>query len=309
MTQSSVQAYFEYFQNYEKLVIQAATFIQSAILKNNCEQPVFAITLGSGLGELAQQITDAISIPYNDIPNFPTTTVPGHEGTLIIGKLAGVPIIGLKGRKHFYEVAHEPFQNGILKSVFAVHVMAELGISNYFVTNAAGGLNTSYSVGDIMILQTHINFLPNVLLGPNKNFKRVGETSEVWRFQPMNEAYDKEYIAMLQKAGSEYKDHVHLGTYLAVTGPTFETEGECLAFRDGLGADCVGMSTTPEVIVARNRNMKVVGFSCVTNTITNAGVNATNHEEVQKILNSEKIKERLSKIVVNFFTEFGKVRD
>lgn len=177
--------------------------------------------MGSGLGELAQQITDAVSIPYTEIPNFPTTTVPGHEGTFIIGKLSGEPIIGLKDRKHFYEVAHEPFNNGILKSVFAVHV--------------------------------------------------------------------------------------HLETYLAVTGPTFEKEGECLAFRDGLGADCVGMSTTPEVIVAQNRNMKVVGFSCVTNTITKEGVNATNHEEVQEILNSEKITERLSKIVVNFFTEFAKL--
>ncbi len=307
MTQGSVQSYFDYFQNYEKLVCQAAAYVQSIIQKNNCKQPVCAITLGSGLGELAQQITDAVSIPYSEIPNFPTTTVPGHEGTLIIGKLAGVPIIGLKGRKHYYEVAHEPFNNGILKSVFAVHVMAELGISNYFVTNAAGGLNTKYAVGDIMILKSHINFLPNVLLGPNKNFKRVGDNSEVWRFQPMNASYDLDYIQLLQKAGNKYAENVHLGTYLAVTGPTFETEGECLAFRDGLGADCVGMSTTPEVIVARNRNMKVVGFSCITNTITKDGVNATNHEEVKEILNSKKIKERLSKIVVNFFTEFGKL--
>lgn len=307
MVQNLFHSHLDYFQNYEKLVAQAAKYIQSVIKKNNCEQPVFAITLGSGLGDLANQITNAISIPYTQIPNFPTTTVPGHEGTLIIGKLSGIPVVGLKGRKHFYEVAHEPFNNGILKSVFMVHVMAELGIQNYFVTNAAGGLNPSYKVGDIMILKSHINFLPNVLLGPKRNFKRVGETSKVWQFQPMNESYKKQYIALLQKAGEEFSQNMHLGTYLAVTGPTYETEGECLAFRDGLCADCVGMSTTSEVIVARNRNMNVVGFSCITNTITKDGVNATNHEEVSEILNSKKVKNRLSKIVLNFFTEFAKL--
>lgn len=300
--------YQDFHNNYELLVGESAEYIQTIIKENNCEKPVFAITLGSGLGELADQITNSVLIPYSQIPNFPTTTIPGHEGTLIIGKLAGVPVIGLKGRKHFYEVAHEPFNNGILKSVFSVHVMAELGISNYFVTNAAGGLNTSYNVGDLMILKSHINLLPNVLLGPNRNFKRIGESSQVWRFQPMNESYDKQYIDLLKKAGNNYSKNVHTGTYLSVTGPTYETEGECLAFRDGLGADCVGMSTTAETIVARNRNMKVVGFSCVTNTITKEGVNATNHEEVAEILNSKQVKNRLSKVVMNFFTEFAKLQ-
>lgn len=308
MIDNSLQQYFEYFHNYEQLVAQAAAYIQAVIKKNNSEQPVFAITLGSGLGELAHQITDSISIPYSEIPNFPTTTVPGHEGTLILGKLAGVPIIGLKGRKHFYEVAHEPFNNGILKSVFAVHVMAELGIANYFVTNAAGGLNTNYKVGDLMVLKSHINLLPNVLLGPSRSFSRVGDNSQVWQFQPMNGAYDKQYQELLLKAGEEFAANIHSGTYLSVTGPTYETEGECLAFRDGFGADAVGMSTTAEVIVARNRNMKIVGFSCITNTITKEGVNATNHEEVQEILNSAEVKERLSKIVVHFFTEFAKLK-
>jgi purine-nucleoside phosphorylase len=307
-----MQQYFDYFQNYEKLVDQAANYIQKIIKKNNCEQPVFAITLGSGLGDLSEKISGAIEIPYSKIPNFPTTTIPGHEGTLIIGKLSGVPVIGLKGRKHFYEAAHEPFNNGILKSVFAVHTMANLGIKNYFVTNAAGGLNTSYKVGDIMIIKSHINFLPNVLLGPKRDFDRIDsavsntEENKVWQFQPMNEAYNLELNKLLLKAGEKYKENLHQGTYLALTGPTYETEAECLAFRDGLGADAVGMSTASETVVARNRDMNVVGFSCITNVISKNGINATNHEEVKAILDSKKIKDRLSKTVLNFFKEFDK---
>lgn len=298
--------YFEYYNNYEKLVAEAAHYIRSILEKNKLEIPQFVITLGSGLGDLAQQIENPISIPYSEIPNFPTTTVPGHEGILIIGTLANVPVIGLKGRKHFYEVAHEPFNCGVLKSTFAVQVMADLGIKNYFVTNAAGGLNQNYKVGDVMIIKSHINLIPNVLLGPTRNFKGVDTQSAIWQFQPMNEAYNLEYRKILKEAGSEFAESIHEGVYLAVTGPTYETEGECLAFRDGFGVDAVGMSTTPEVIVARNRGMNVVGFSCITNTITKDGVNATNHEEVKEILDSEKVKRRLTNIVVEFFKEIKK---
>lgn len=299
---NELHQYYNYYNNYEALVKKASNYIQKILDENELDTPKFAITLGSGLGDLGQEIENPIKISYSDIPNFPTTTVPGHEGTLIIGKLSGVPIIGLKGRKHFYEVAHEPFNNGILKSVFAVHTMAELGIKNYFVTNAAGGLNTSYKVGDIMLIKSHINLIPNVLLGPTRSFKRVDDDTLVWTFQPMNEAYSKEYRKIFLTANNKFKDNIHEGIYLGLTGPTYETEGECLGFRDGLGADCVGMSTTPEVIVAKNRNMNVVGFSCVTNTITKEGVNATNHEEVKQILESDKVKKRLQECVLNFFT-------
>ena len=190
--------------------------------------------------------------------------------------------------------------------------MANLGIKNYFVTNAAGGLNTSYKVGDIMIIKSHINFLPNVLLGPKRDFDRIDsavsntEENKVWQFQPMNEAYNLELNKLLLKAGEKYKENLHQGTYLALTGPTYETEAECLAFRDGLGADAVGMSTASETVVARNRDMNVVGFSCITNVISKNGINATNHEEVKAILDSKKIKDRLSKTVLNFFKEFDK---
>ncbi len=289
--------YSNYFINYEKLVKEASQYIKTIIKQKKLEQPLFAITLGSGLGELANTITDSIKIPYQDIPHFPTTTVAGHEGTLIIGKLAGIPIIGLKGRKHYYEIAHEPFNNGILKTVFAVNIMAELGVKNYFVTNASGGLNLNYQVGDVMIINSHINLIPNPLLGPTRKFKQLNHTP-VWRFQPMNEAYNPTYQKLLRQ---QLSSHLHTGTYLAVTGPTFETEAECIAFRDGLKADCVGMSTAPEVITARHRGMKVVGFSCITNVVSKDGVNNTNHEEVQAILNSKKVKQRLNNLVINFF--------
>lgn len=263
--------------------------------------PEFGLTLGSGLGDLAEKIKVTAEFDYGEIPNFPTTTVAGHEGKLIIGKLAGIPAIGLKGRKHFYEVADLPSNEGILQTVFAVHVLAELGVKNYFVTNAAGGLNLSYEVGDLMIIKSHINFLPNPLLGQHLAFTRVDSGQTVERFQPMNGAYDEKLRQKLNLASLEFKKNIHQGTYLAVTGPTYETEAECIAFRDGLKADAVGMSTTPEVIAARNRGMKVVGLSCITNKIAKDGTNATNHEEVKAILESSEVKNRLSTIVTKFF--------
>ena len=194
--------------NYEAKVAGAADYVKS---KLGDHKPVFGVVLGSGLGDLADSIEGATVIPYGEIPNFPTTTVSGHEGKMLIGELEGVLVIGLKGRKHYYEVADEPFNNGILQVVFPVHVLADLGVKNYFVTNASGGLNQNYSVGDIMILRSHINFLPNALLGRHHDFSRVDDTGQVWRFQPMNSAYDPELTAMLRQAGSAHEGHVHEG--------------------------------------------------------------------------------------------------
>lgn len=288
----------EYQTNYEAKVKQAAEHVW---LYLEHETPEFGIVLGSGLGDLADSITDAKVIPYEKIPNFPRTTVAGHEGKLLIGELEGVTVIGMKGRKHYYEVADEPFNTGILQAVFPVHVLAELGVKNYFATNAAGGLNTEYHVGDIMIIRSHINMLPNALLGRQHDFTRVDGIGQVWRFQPMNAAYDPQLREMLRQAGADHKNHIHEGVYMAVSGPTYETEGESNAFRDGMHADAVGMSTTPEVIIARNRGMKAVGMSCITNKIAKDGTNATNHEEVKAILESTEVKDRLSSTVKNFF--------
>lgn len=288
----------DFRDNYELKVKEAADFIET---KLGDSKPTFGIVLGSGLGDIADSIEKANTIDYSEIPNFPSTTVPGHEGKMLIGELEGVPIIGLKGRTHYYEVADDFFNNGILKCVFPVHVLAELGVENYFVTNASGGLNQNYSVGDIMILKSHINLLPNPLLGRHHNFSKVDGSGRVWRFQPMNEAYDSKLTKILKDASLTHKDHFHEGVYVAVTGPSYETEGECIALRDGYGADSVGMSTTAEVIVARNRGMKAVGFSCITNAITAEGSNPTNHDEVKAILDSTKIRNRLSSTVRNFF--------
>ena len=255
----------DFRDNYEVKIAEAADHIRGRL---GSHKPSFGIVLGSGLGDLADSIQGATVIPYCKIPHFPTPTVPGHEGKMLIGELEGVPVIGLKGRKHYYEVADEPFNNGILQAVFPVHVLANLGVENYFATNAAGGLNLNYGVGDIMIICSHINLLPNALLGRQHDFVRVDGTGKVLRFQPMNGAYDPKLTELLKQAGSEHKEHVHEGVYLAVTGPTFETEGESISFRYGLKADAVGMSTTPEVIVARNRGMKAVGMSFISNIIS-----------------------------------------
>lgn len=193
---------------------------------------------------------------------------------------------------------------GMLQVTFPVHVLAELGVENYFVTNAAGGLNPNYKIGDMMILKSHINLLPNPLLGPQHNFKKL-DGKPIERFQPMNEAYDKDLIALLKEAAADYPNKVFEGTYLAVTGPTYETNAECIAFRDGLKADAVGMSTAPEVIVARNRGMNCVGLSCITNVIKQDGTNATSHDEVKAVLDSPETKEMYANIIKNFFSPYN----
>lgn len=282
-------------KGYENKVGAATGYIQAHLGRVN---PQFGVTLGSGLGGLASLMDVSSEMAYSDIPYFPQTTADGHEGKMIIGHLNGVPMIGMKGRKHFYETEGD---SGILEVVFPVHVLAELGVPNYFATNAAGGLNADYNVGDMMVLRSHINLIPNPLRGRHMNFQRLGGDSRIWRFQPMNGAYDPVLRALLRKSGEKYGDRIREGVYLAVPGPTYETDAESVAFRDGLKADAVGMSTAPEIIVARNRNMKAVGFSCITNKIAADGTNATNHEEVQAVLDSPEVKELFLNVVTDFF--------
>ncbi len=295
---------YEYSENYEQKVKDAATIIKQQLgfsLRGSWVPPEFGIVLGSGLGDLANEITDVQKISYENIPDFPRTTVPGHEGTLIYGKIENVPVLAMKGRKHFYEVAGAPFNADILETVFPVHVLAELGIKNYFATNAAGGLNQDFNVGDLMIIKTHINMIKNPLLERKLDFKTV-DGKETRRFQPMNDAYDVPLTAYLYKAANIVSDlSTHLGTYLALTGPSYETKGECLYFRDSMGVDAVGMSTAPEVIVARNRGMKCVAMSCITNKISQDGNNVTTHEEVKAVLDAPDTRKRLCDTVKKFF--------
>jgi len=293
----------DFNQNYEKKVREAADYVKKFL---GDKKPVFGIILGSGLGEVAAIIKGEKSILYKDIPNFHLTMVPGHEGRLIIGSIEGVPAICFKGRKHYYEVADEPFNNGALKAVFHIHLLAELGVKNYMATNAAGGLNLKYSVGDIMILKSHINMIPNPLLGRVLEFKRLDNNKPVERFQSMDNAYDVEFRKLLIQAGADYKKNVHEGILLGLTGPSYETEGESVAFRDHLGADAVGSSITPETIVVRNRGMRVVALSFITNTIPQDSTNSVTHEQVQACISSKEIKNRISTILREFFALYKK---
>ena len=271
---------------YLKDVHEAVTYIQSRIKDFS---PKIALTLGSGLNKLADLIEPVATIPYGDIPHFPVATVPGHEGKMIVGLLVGVPVVGLKGRKHYYEVAREPNAMDIV--TFSVQVVANLGCKLYIATNAAGGLNPRYKVGDLMVIKSHIGlFQPSPLTGAHHNF---GGNDF---FQPQNGEYD----VSLRKLFKSIDPSLREGVYVAVTGRAYETQAECLMLR-ALGADAVGMSTIPEVIVATNRGMKTFAVSMITNEIAEDGTNATNHEEVMAVLNSKKTEEKLYRVFRAFF--------
>ncbi len=299
MVNSKLEKALDFQTHYEKYVDEAVEFLKYQI--DDDKRPEFGIVLGSGLGDIADSIKNPWSVDYAKIPHFPTPTVKGHEGRMLIGELEGVPVIGLKGRKHYYEVADEPFNTGMLKVIFPIHVLAGLKVPNYFVTCAVGGLNLNYNVGDIMAIRSHFMNIPNPLLGRKMDFKRVDDGDDTWRFDPMNNAYDPGYRRMLLEAGLEHEGHIHEGDLMTMSGPTYETERDCLVLRDGFGVDAVGMSTSPEVTVARHRGMDCVGMACITNKVAKDGTNATNHEEVKRILESAEVRNKLSSTVKNFF--------
>ncbi|MFC4665272.1 purine nucleoside phosphorylase I, inosine and guanosine-specific [Falsiporphyromonas endometrii] len=230
-------------QNYH----EAATYISSRLP----HKAKIAIILGSGLGELGEAIEDKTVIPYTEIPHFAKSTAVGHKGNFISGTLAGVPVIAMQGRFHFYE--GYPME----QVTFPVRVMKLLGVETLFVSNAAGGINTSFKVGDLMIITDHINNLPNPLIGPNK--EAFGT-----RFPDMTRAYDREYIAMAKEIAKEEKINVKEGVYVGLTGPSYETPAE-YKFWGQVGGDAIGMSTVPEVIVARHAGLRVFGMSVITN--------------------------------------------
>ena len=214
-------------------------------------QPVAGIILGSGLGKLADTISDPLVIPYKDIPGFPVSTAIGHKGNFIVGTLGGKTVIAMQGRFHFYE--GYPMELVILP----VRVMKKLGIKWLFVSNAAGGVNFDFRIGDMMIIRDHINLLPNPLIGQN-----IAEFGP--RFPDMTRPYDPALIAKAEKIASDCGIQVKKGVYLAGTGPSYETPSEYKYFRL-IGADAVGMSTIPEVIAARHSSIPVFGMSVITN--------------------------------------------
>lgn len=234
-------------------------------------KPQTAIILGTGLGRLADEIVIEQEFPYSEIPNFPQSTVEGHSGKLLLGKLGGKDVLAMQGRFHFYE------GYSMREVTFPVRVMYELGIQTLFVSNAAGGTNPSFSVGDIMIITDHINFFPEHPLR-GKNFP-TGP-----RFPDMHEAYDKNLIALADTIAQEKGIKVQHGVYLGTQGPTFETPAEYRMFAR-LGADAVGMSTIPEVIVAHHCGIKVFGVSIITDLGGFDNPVEVSHEEVQVAAN------------------------
>jgi len=289
-----------YSINYEQHVRNAADYIRS---KLGTSRPEIGLTLGSGLGGLAARIENSLKIPYSEIPNFPKTTVFGHEGMLYIGELEGVPVVGLSGRKHYYEVSPEP--TGMLQVSFPVNVLAELGVPHYFATNAVGGLNAGCSTGDLMIITSHLSHnVPNALGGRHLDFKRVNDGERVWRFPPMHDAYNKDLRRLLYDEQTDSDSHIFEGTYIMVPGPTYETIAESLLFRDTFHADAVGMSVVPEIQAARSRGMNSVAVSCITNVIAPDGTNATNHDEVTATLKRPEVKARFENLVSRFFRRY-----
>jgi len=232
--------------------------------------PEAGIILGTGLGGLAEEISIRYSIPYNDIPNFPVSTVEGHSGRLIFGELGGKPVVAMQGRFHYYE------GYSMQEITFPVRVMKALGVKALFVSNASGGMNPSFKVGELVIINDHINFFStNPLTGRNDD--TLGP-----RFVDMSEAYKKSYIALAKQIAEQHQIEVKEGVYVGLSGPCFETPAE-YRFLWRMGADIVGMSTVPEVIVARHAGLNVFGISIVTDLGVEGLVQPVTHEEVQQV--------------------------
>ncbi|MBQ8022370.1 MAG: purine-nucleoside phosphorylase [Bacteroidales bacterium] len=226
---------------------KATAFVRQAL---GGRQPQVGIVLGSGLGKLADQIEDPLAIPYREIPGFPVSTAIGHKGNFIVGTLGGKTVIAMQGRIHYYE------GYGMEQVVLPIRVMVSLGIGYLFVSNAAGGTNLDYRVGDLMIIKDHINLVPNPLIGPNLD--EFGP-----RFPDMTRPYSPALIRKAEAIAAEEKIPVRKGVYVACTGPSYETPAEYRYFRM-IGADAVGMSTVPEVIVARHSGIPCFGMSVIT---------------------------------------------
>ncbi|PLT34807.1 purine-nucleoside phosphorylase [Bacillus sp. V5-8f] len=256
---------------FEKLKT-AASFIEG---KLNGKQPEIGLILGSGLGVLADEIENPVKIPYQDIPEFPVSTVEGHAGQLVIGQLSGKLVVAMQGRFHFYE------GYSMDKVTFPVRVMKLLGVETLIVTNAAGGVNESFQAGDLMLITDHINNTgTNPLIGPND--ERFGP-----RFPDLSEAYSRNLQAIAKRVAEKLNIDLKEGVYVGNSGPTYETPSEVKLARI-LGGDAVGMSTVPEVIVARHSAIKVLGISCITNMAAGILDQPLSHEEV--IETTEKVK-------------------
>jgi purine-nucleoside phosphorylase len=231
--------------------------------------PDVAVVLGSGLGGFADELTESATVPYGEVPHWPASAVIGHAGKLVVGRRCGKRVAALSGRAHFYE------GHTLDTATFAVRVMARLGVKTLILTNAAGGINTSFEQGGLMVIDDHINLLgTNPLIGPND--ERLGP-----RFPDMSEVYSARLRALADSVAAQADVTLAHGVYIAVSGPSYETPAEIRAFRK-LGADAVGMSTVPEAIAARHMGVEVLGISCITNMAAGVLPRPLVHDEVME---------------------------
>lgn len=262
-------------------MLEAINETISFIRKQTDLQPETAIILGTGLGKIADEIKAEQIIPYEKIPNFPVSTVEGHDGKLIIGTYAGKDVIVLKGRFHFYE------GYSMEEVTFPVRVLKFFGVKNLFISNAAGGMNPDFEVGDVMFINDHINLMPNPLIG--KHFPEYGD-----RFPDMSEVYNRRLIRKALESSTRQQLRAHKGCYVGVTGPTLETPKEYEYFRI-IGGDAVGMSTVPEAIIAHQMGMTIFAVSVITDLGVPGRIEKISHEIVQQA--AEKVAPKLVMVI------------
>jgi purine-nucleoside phosphorylase len=265
-------------ENTMSSIQEAVAYIQPKLT----EKPTIGLVLGSGLGVLADEIENPVVIPYHEIPGFTVSTVVGHKGQLVIGKLQGKQVVAMQGRFHYYE-GHE-----LDAVVFPIRVMKQLGVETIIVTNAAGGINESYKPGNLMLIADHINMtFRNPLIGPNDD--TLGP-----RFPDMSEAYSKSLRAVAKEVAAELGITLQEGVYVGLLGPSYETPAEIRMLRI-LGGDAVGMSTVPEVIAARHMGMNVLGISCISNMAAGILEQPLSHDEVMET--TERVKAQFLSLV------------
>ena len=264
----------------------AVSFIREKIGE---KAPVAGIVLGSGLGKLADVIEDAVVIPYSDIPGFPIPTALGHKGNMIIGTLGGKCVVAMQGRFHYYE--GHPMHSVTLP----VRVMKKLGVKYLFVSNAAGGCNPDYKVGDLVIIKDHISLFPNPLIGPNLD--EFGP-----RFPDMTCAYDRELQDLAMSIAESMGITLKKGIYFGSTGCTYETPAEVRAYRI-LGADLLGMSTIPEVIVARHSGLRVFGMSVVTNCSNTDNTEDNLNDGADVVIQADRAADRMTELFTRIISE------
>lgn len=264
---------------HQQSIKEAAAYIRG----QKGVEPEVGLILGSGLGVLAELIENPVSIPYTDIPHFPVSTVEGHEGELLLGTIHNRPVVLMKGRFHMYE------GYGPEVTAFPVRVMKELGVKSLLVTNAAGGINTSFEPGDLMLISDHLNMTgTNPLIGPNDPDLGV-------RFPDMSQAYSRQLRQLAKEVAVGQGVALREGVYAGLLGPTYETPAEIVMLRT-LGADAVGMSTVSEVIVARHAGLEVLGISCISNMAAGILDQPLSHDEVMET--AEKVREKFLALVM-----------